>query len=59
MSNTNIYEAARAVLTFRNQYGNDACEDMPTEYFSTINAAFGSEPSESQIWEIEQLSWNL
>jgi hypothetical protein len=55
----NIYEAAKAALKFRNQYGYDACEDMPREYFDTINKAFGSEPSEAEIIDIEELSWGL
>ena len=55
----NIYEAAKAVLKFRNQYGHNACEDTPKEYFDAIKIAFGSEPSEAEIRDIEELSWGL
>ena len=59
MINLNIYNAAKAVLNFRQQYGPDACENMPQEYFSIIDKSFGSVPSEAQIWDIEKLSWSL
>jgi len=54
----NVIAAARAVVAFREQYGEDACEDMPSKYFETMRAAFGSEPSEQEVVEIENVSWS-
>jgi hypothetical protein len=50
-------KAAKAVAAFRKQYGVDACEDRPAQYFKAMHDAFGGLPSEVEVWQIEELSF--
>lgn len=58
MNKTNLERASKAVASFLKEHGADACEDMPNEYFAVMNGAFGSMPSEEEVWEIEKRAVN-
>ena len=51
-----ILRAAVAIREFLDINGEDSCEDMPREYFATMDRSFGRQPDEAEVWEIELMA---
>ena len=49
-------KASKAVASFLKEHGVDACEENPKEYFAVMDEAFGSMPTEEEVWRIEALA---